>query len=163
LSNTNITHRGWNRVLGEGNNFLFHWGIHRATLHVSTEALNIGGWFTKGGYLLLVCLWSLCCLSFFDLLHLITSLVSSSFSIKIILAIFIFMLFAKCVFRLPYPILSNLSSLCRLFALLLLQRTFRFQICVVPTKCDNNVLIIIILNEITTFRFIKWFSNSKFR
>ena len=57
-------------------------------------------------------------------------------------------------YRLPYPIFSSLSSLCRLFALLLLQRTFGFQICVVPTKCDNDVLIIIILNEITTFRFV---------
>jgi hypothetical protein len=43
--------------------------------------------------------------------------------------------------------------LVKLFAFLLLQRTFGFKIRVVLTKCDN-VLIIIILNQITTFRFL---------
>ena len=54
--------------------------------------------FTPGTRLLSVFFWSLCCLSFLDLLHLMTPLVSSNFS-NMILAHFIVMLFvAKYVF-----------------------------------------------------------------
>jgi hypothetical protein len=62
----------------------------------------------------LVFLWSLCCLSFFDLLHLITSLVSSSFSIKLILTLFIFFRFCltclACVDSLLYCYFKGFSE-----------------------------------------------------